>query len=71
GGGGGGNSSDKTNKTERTSVTNVTPIPANLLAQPRTSEPAPISDETPVTPKPSLFSRAVSRATSAFKVIKP
>lgn len=70
GGGGGGNSSDKTNKTERTSVTNGTPIPANLLAQPRTSEPAPISDETPVT-KPSLFSRAVSRATSAFKVIKP
>ncbi|HHX3326434.1 TPA: ATP-binding protein [Clostridioides difficile] len=70
GGGGGGNSSDNTNKTERTSVTNGTPIPANLLAQPRTSEPAPISDETPVT-KPSLFSRAVSRATSAFKVIKP
>lgn len=70
GGGGGGNSSDKTNKTERTSVTNGTPIPANLSAQPRTSEPAPISDETPVT-KPSLFSRAVSRATSAFKVIKP
>ncbi|EOE7204495.1 hypothetical protein ACKTJW_003218 [Clostridioides difficile] len=69
GGGGGGNSSDKTNKTERTSVTNGTPIPANL-SQPRTSEPAPISDETPVT-KPSLFSRAVSRATSAFKVIKP
>ncbi|KAK2245302.1 hypothetical protein XC29_00225 [Clostridioides difficile] len=68
--GGGGNSSDKTNKTERTSVTNGTPIPANLSAQPRTSEPAPISDETPVT-KPSLFSRAVSRATSAFKVIKP
>lgn len=69
GGGGGGNSSDKTNKTERTSVTNGTPIPANL-SQPRTSEPAPISDETPVT-KPSLFSRAVSRATSTFKVIKP
>ncbi len=69
-GGGGGNSSDKTNKTERTSVTNGTPIPANLSAQPRTSELAPISDETPVT-KPSLFSRAVSRATSAFKVIKP
>lgn len=46
------------------------PIPTNLSAQPRTSEPAPISDETPVT-KPSLFSRAVSRATSAFKVIKP
>ncbi|HBF2881939.1 TPA: hypothetical protein KN214_002017 [Clostridioides difficile] len=69
GGGGGGNSSDKTNKTERTSVANGTPIPANL-SQPRTSEPAPISDETPVT-KPSLFSRAVSRATSAFKVIKP
>ncbi|MCC0735335.1 hypothetical protein KGF36_11850 [Clostridioides sp. ZZV14-6009] len=69
-GGGGGNSSDKTNKTERTSVTNGTPIPTNLSAQPRTSEPAPISDETPVT-KPSLFSRAVSRATSAFKVIKP
>lgn len=68
--GGGGNSSDKTNKTERTSVTNGTPIPANLSAQPRTSEPAPISDETPVT-KPSLFSRAVSRATSAFKVPKP
>ncbi|HBF0312607.1 TPA: hypothetical protein KNK77_002467 [Clostridioides difficile] len=68
--GGGGNSSDKTNKTERTSVTNGTPIPANLSAQPRTSELAPISDETPVT-KPSLFSRAVSRATSAFKVIKP
>lgn len=70
GGGGGGNSSDKTNKTERTSVTNGTPIPANLSSQPRTSEPAPISDETPVT-KPSLFSRAVSRATSTFKVIKP
>lgn len=69
-GGGGGNSSDKTNKTERTSVTNGTPIPANLSSQPRTSELAPISDETPVT-KPSLFSRAVSRATSAFKVIKP
>lgn len=68
-GGGGGNSSDKTNKTERTSVTNGTPIPANL-SQPRTSELAPISDETPVT-KPSFFSRAVSRATSAFKVIKP
>lgn len=69
GGGGGGNSSDKTNKTERTSVTNVTPIPANLLAQPRTSEPAPISDETPVTPKPSLFSRTVSRATSPIKTL--
>lgn len=68
GGGGGGNSSDKTNKTERTSVTNGTPIPANLLAQPRTSEPAPISDETPVT-KPSLFSRAVSRATSPIKTL--
>nr|WP_219716404.1 hypothetical protein [Clostridioides difficile] len=68
GGGGGGNSSDKTNKTERTSVTNGTPIPANLSAQPRTSEPAPISDETPVT-KPSLFSRAVSRATSPVKTL--
>ncbi|WP_421626026.1 TP901 family phage tail tape measure protein (plasmid) [Clostridioides difficile] len=67
GGGGGGNSSDKTNKTERTSVTNGTPIPANL-SQPRTSEPAPISDETPVT-KPSLFSRAVSRATSPIKAL--
>lgn len=69
GGGGGGNSSDKTNKTERTSVTNGTPIPANLSAQPRTSEPAPISDETTVT-KPSLFSRAVSRATSPIKSLK-
>lgn len=69
GGGGGGNSSDKTNKTERTSVTGGTPIPANLSAQPRTSEPAPISDETPVT-KPSLFSRAVSRAASPIKTLK-
>lgn len=70
-GGGGGSNSDKNNKTERTSVTNGTPIPANLSVQPRTlSEPVPISDETPVT-KPSLFSRAVSRATSAFKVPKP
>lgn len=43
-------------------------IPANLSAQPRTSEPAPISDETPVT-KPSLFSRAVSRATSPIKTL--
>lgn len=69
GGGGGGNSSDKTNKTERTSVTGGTPIPVNLSAQPRTSEPAPISDETPVT-KPSLFSRAVSRAASPIKTLK-
>ncbi|HFG9757663.1 TPA: hypothetical protein ACGI56_000303 [Clostridioides difficile] len=67
-GGGGGNSSDKTNKTERTSVTNGTPIPANLSSQPRTSEPAPISDETPVT-KTFLFSRAVSRATSPIKTL--
>lgn len=44
-------------------------IPANLSAQPRTSEPAPISDETPVT-KPSLFSRAVSRAASPIKTLK-
>ncbi|MCC0726382.1 hypothetical protein KGF51_08155 [Clostridioides sp. ZZV14-6045] len=66
-GGGGGSSSDKTNKTERTSVTNGTPIPANL-SQPRTSELAPISDETPVT-KPSFFSRAVSRATSPIKTL--
>lgn len=69
GGGGGGNSSDKDNGTQ-TSVTGGTPISANLSAQPRASEPAPISNETPVT-KPSLFSRAVSRATSAFKVPKP
>lgn len=67
GGGGGGNNSDK-NNTEHTSVTGGTPIPANLSAQPRTSEPAPISDETPVT-KPSLFSRAVSRATSPIKAL--
>lgn len=66
GGGGGGNNSDK-NNTEHTSVTGGTPIPANLSVQPRTSEPASISEE----PKPSLFSRAVSRATSAFKVPKP
>ncbi|VIF92445.1 TP901 family phage tail tape measure protein [Clostridioides difficile] len=65
--GGGGNSSDKDNGTQ-TSVTGGTPIPANLSAQPRTSEPAPISDETPVTS--SLFSRAVSRATSPIKTLK-
>ncbi|HEK8846632.1 TPA: hypothetical protein STX52_003870, partial [Clostridioides difficile] len=65
----GGGKGDR--KSVKTSLkTQTQPIPANLLAQPRTSEPAPISDETPVT-KPSLFSRAVSRATSAFKVIKP
>lgn len=52
------------------SIETTQAIPANLSAQPRTSEPVPISDETPVT-KPSLFSRTVSRATSAFKVIKP
>ncbi|MCI9976430.1 hypothetical protein JY742_09885 [Clostridioides difficile] len=66
GGGGGGNNSDK-NNTEHTSVTGGTPIPANLSVQPRTSEPAPMSDE----PKPSLFSRAVSRVASTFKVPKP
>ncbi|MDI0267222.1 hypothetical protein QIW52_14655 [Clostridioides difficile] len=64
---GGGNNSDK-NNTEHTSVTGGTPIPANLSSQPRTlSESAPISEE----PKPSLFSRAVSRVTSTFKVPKP
>lgn len=56
-------------KSAKTLLESSQPIPANL-SQPRASEPAPISDETPVT-KPSLFSRAVSRATSAFKVIKP
>ncbi|NJK16123.1 phage tail tape measure protein, partial [Clostridioides difficile] len=45
------------------------PIPANLSSQPRTSEPVPISDETPVT-KPSLFSRAVSRAAAPIKALK-
>ncbi|MCC0783641.1 phage tail tape measure protein [Clostridioides sp. ES-S-0108-01] len=65
--GGGGNNSNK-NNTEHTSVTRGTPIPANLSTKPRTSEPAPISDETPVT-KPSLFSRAVSRATTPIKTL--
>ncbi|NJK15935.1 hypothetical protein GSQ51_17760, partial [Clostridioides difficile] len=69
GGGGRGNNSDKDN-TEHTSVTGGTPIPANLSVQPRTlSEPAPISEETPVT-KPSLFSRAVSRAAAPIKALK-
>ncbi|MCC0642481.1 hypothetical protein [Clostridioides sp. ES-S-0049-03] len=66
--GGGGNNSDKDNGTQ-TSVTGGTPIPANLSTQPRTSEPVPISDETPVT-KPSLFSRALSRATAPIKALK-
>lgn len=66
---GGGNNNSGNDKGTETSVTGGTPIPANLSVQPRTSEPAPISDETTVT-KPSLFSRAVSRATSALRGIK-
>ncbi|EGT5447410.1 hypothetical protein CUA80_11555 [Clostridioides difficile] len=66
----GGLKSDRKSVQSINSIETPQAIPANLSAQPRTSEPAPISDETPVT-KPSLFSRAVSRATSAFKVIKP
>ncbi|HBH1807262.1 TPA: hypothetical protein KRM61_000888 [Clostridioides difficile] len=66
----GGLKSDRKSVQSINSIETPQAIPANLLAQPRTSEPAPISDETPVT-KPSLFSRAVSRATSAFKVPKP
>lgn len=54
-------------KSSKTSLESSQPIPANLSAQPRTSEPAPISDETPVTP--SLFSRTVSRATSPIKTL--
>ncbi|MCC0698594.1 hypothetical protein KGF42_03865 [Clostridioides sp. ZZV15-6383] len=54
-------------KSAKTLLESSQPIPANL-SQPRTSEPAPISDETPVT-KPSLFSRAVSRATSPIKTL--
>ncbi len=60
---GGGN-----RKNAKTSLETPQPIPANL-SQPRTSEPVPISDETPVT-KPSLFSRAVSRATAPIKALK-
>ncbi|EJA6629742.1 TPA: hypothetical protein KQE37_002366 [Clostridioides difficile] len=66
----GGLKSDRKSVQSINSIETPQAIPANLSAQPRTSEPAPISDETPVT-KSSLFSRAVSRATSAFKVIKP
>ncbi|MCC0678444.1 hypothetical protein, partial [Clostridioides sp. ES-W-0018-02] len=66
--GSGGNNSDKDNGTQ-TSVTGGTPIPTNLSAQPRTSEPSPISDETPVT-KPSLFSRALSRVAAPIKALK-
>ncbi|MCC0682590.1 hypothetical protein IC218_20305 [Clostridioides sp. ES-S-0005-03] len=55
-------------KSVKTSLETPQPIPANL-SQPRTSEPVPISDETPVT-KPSLFSRAVSRATAPIKALK-
>ncbi|MCC0731233.1 hypothetical protein [Clostridioides sp. ZZV14-6048] len=63
----GGGKGDR--KSVKTSLkTQTQPIPANLSAQPRASEPAPISDETPVT-KPSLFSRAVSRATSPIKTL--
>ncbi|HBF7094500.1 TPA: hypothetical protein KOU56_003584, partial [Clostridioides difficile] len=64
----GGGKGDR--KSVKTSLkTQTQPIPANLSAQPRTSEPAPISDKTPVT-KPSLFSRAVSRAASPIKTLK-
>ncbi|NJI80644.1 hypothetical protein GSQ54_09295 [Clostridioides difficile] len=67
--GGGSNNSNNNNGTKKTSVTREAPIPANLSAQPRASEPAPISDETTVT-KPSLFSRAVSRAAAPIKALK-
>ncbi|HBH3594707.1 TPA: hypothetical protein KSJ96_001548 [Clostridioides difficile] len=63
----GGGKGDR--KSVKTSLkTQTQPIPANL-SQPRASEPAPISNETPVT-KPSLFSRAVSRATAPIKALK-
>ncbi|HBY3424271.1 TPA: hypothetical protein MI034_002134 [Clostridioides difficile] len=63
----GGLKSDRKSVQSINSIETPQAIPANL-SQPRTSEPAPISDETPVT-KPSLFSRAVSRATSPVKTL--
>lgn len=64
----GGGKSDRKSVQSINSIETPQPIPANL-SQPRTSEPVPISDETPVT-KPSLFSRAVSRATAPIKALK-
>ncbi|HBF8011309.1 TPA: hypothetical protein KOY62_002961 [Clostridioides difficile] len=64
----GGLKSDRKSVQSINSIETPQAIPANLSAQPRTSEPAPISDETPVT-KPSLFSRTVSRATSPIKTL--